>query len=630
MSGFGDAASGFIKGIQLANAEQDKTERTRILAEESEQRGEFRQKQMAQMDYNLKQSKLKDAEYNSSAATQLRSRVLTAKLQSIKSLFGDSSSSGAGQQAQLQQEVTANTQALGDITAQTTSIRSVGNVVSTLGSGGTNTDFEDLASTMLNDSDLAGLAPNGLTIYNPNSVKHKQGIYSFAMEALKLEGVDLSKADEKTSELILGDAINTANKLAERGFLGFDPITGDAIDIVGMFGATDIISKLPQGQMTAYNKEGRKVAGQAKKDYQREREVKKLASESAAWERQAKQYKTPGGTMVDATVAKQQYELLGMSVPPDLTKLLNENVEAEKVAKTTDTYEDLGAMMLAISGGKGSDELIAKARTGISTLSNDTEKKKWSERLERAERISFVNETLKKEDITVEEEKTLERFEDRAGKEFTGLDKQRAVIRKEMQLADAVDGVITEVGDVLGYEGLVAGAGANYVLGLVAEDKTKAAEMYNGLMDKVNKGKGKITKAQILNTIGINTKLGKLVASYIKTESGMGVSDNEREFLIGILAGAMNGNPEEMVKALTSFRDVTIGSVNQQFTSDYRMPNRMPKTAWDAKKQDEKYTPYEELNFNYGNTSSPGKLNSGTTVPDQQGNKVPKKYLDRL
>ncbi len=92
----------------------------------------------------------------------------------------------------------------------------------------------------------------------------------------------------------------------------------------------------------------------------------------------------------------------------------------------------------------------------------------------------------------------------------------------------------------------------------------------------------------------------------------------------------MNGNPEEMVKALTSFRDVTIGSVNQQFTSDYRMPNRMPKTAWDAKKQDEKYTPYEELNFNYGNTSSPGKLNSGTTVPDQQGNKVPKKYLDRL
>lgn len=60
----------------------------------------------------------------------------------------------------------------------------------------------------------------------------------------------------------------------------------------------------------------------------------------------------------------------------------------------------------------------------------------------------------------------------------------------------------------------------------------------------------------IMNTFGVDTKLGMLVQSYVKSISGATVTDAEREFFLTTLQGGKLSDPEVMKRTLGTFQEV--------------------------------------------------------------------------
>ena len=478
-------------------------------------------------------------------------------------------------QAQTEKVVRETAQRVADKEDVDNSVRAYGNWATTMSTDGAVTNFDEINTMVANNPVMSGMIKSSLVIYNPNDKKHKAGVDAFTSKLAEQYGGD----DPETLELLK----STVEDMANKGYLGFETESGRAIDIKGMGTMMGLDKLIPESSVSGISK-GVKAAGtagyvkHARKMGLNEEPIWKKGSETGEGATSTGP-KTYQGR--DPSKYKMALEMQGMPIPQDLTDILKFNSNLiNPTGKKGDApmtgywaganpiqiEEAVGNQVTEILAdnlkGADADTLIARAKSGIALLdASDSVKNKLRARVQTAEDSIVADDIVfKKEALSNSEQSTIDIMENNNLDTKAHLVKKQEKVLSEYKLTVGIDDVMETIIDV------EKGAGmSNEVLAssLMQQAIGIAPDMAADLLAKLKDTSKDVSREMINNTIAVNSKLGKILATYVKNTSGAAVSDQERQFLSNILMGAAGGDSKTMLIALSTFKEASQGELKE-------------------------------------------------------------------
>jgi len=456
------------------------------------------------------------------------------------------------------------------------SVRAYGNWATTMNTAGRVTNFDELNTMIASNPVMGGLIKSNLVIYNPNDKKHKSGIDVFTSKLAEQYGAG---EDDEAFALLRETVVD----MADKGYLGFETDSGRPIDIKGIGTMMGLDKLIPESSVSGISK-GVKAAGtagyvkHARKMGLNEEPIWKKGSETGEGATSTGP-KTYQGR--DPSKYKMALEMQGMPIPQDLTDILKFNSNLiNPTGKKGDApmtgywaganpiqiEEAVGNQVTEILAdnlkGADADTLIARAKSGIALLdASDSVKNKLRARVQTAEDSIVADDIVfKKEALSNSEQSTIDIMENNNLDTKAHLVKKQEKVLSEYKLTVGIDDVMETIIDV------EKGAGmSNEVLAssLMQQAIGIAPDMAADLLAKLKDTSKDVSREMINNTIAVNSKLGKILATYVKNTSGAAVSDQERQFLSNILMGAAGGDSKTMLIALSTFKEASQGELKE-------------------------------------------------------------------
>ncbi len=565
---FGTAAQAYTRkrNIDLENDRADARagREERAYKERSEER-------------NLRVSKLKAElkEKNDPQAKRLRAQEMQLKQQKMQLTQQSMNNIYGSEQDQRVQNQIANVekQVAGQKKVVDTD-RAFSDHFMTYADGGM-PDFVKVNEIIAGDPILSKVQPNTIIQYNPQSSTHSKGLQAHIEQRIGMAG--LTGQEGAYQQVAPG-----VEAEAKNGLFGFDAKTGKVVDIqmIGnMTGSTkrmanhtignvakrtNVASKQAISQIAVAKELSGNVIGITDKD--ETMTAKKL------WNG-----KDPAQLMVNA-------EMTGVPVPSALKEMAKANEELASGGGYWDGFnsEEINQGIENIKGeilsGSTDPKLLARYTSAVSTLKDSDQRKQALKAVDVARTNIKTQDIYSRDTVAPAEKNWMEMKEYQNTTDNTKIGDTKKKLLAEEELITGLNGVSGELIDAVGGEGVVSGFGAAQAMGFLGLD----ADVSSKALAILNDTSTEKARTQLLNTVGINTKLGRIIVKYVKETSGASVTNEEREFLTRIISGAAQGDPEVMLEAMQSFRDVSVeqlGALPDKF--GYRIS--LPATVYKYK-----------------------------------------------
>jgi len=415
-------------------------------------------------------------------------------------------------------------------------------------------DFVKVNEVIAGDPILSKVQPNTIIQYNPQSSTHSKGLQAHIEQRIGMAG--LTGQEGAYQQIAPG-----VEAEAKNGLFGFDAKTGKVVDIQMMGNMTGSTKRM--ANHTAKELAGN-VIGITDKD--------ETTTSKKLWNG-----KDPAQLMVNA-------EMTGVPIPAALKEMAKANEELTAGGGYWDGFnpEEVNQGIENIKGeilsGNTDPKLLARYTSAVSTLKDADQRKQALKAMDVARTNIKTQDIYSRDTVAPAEQNWMEMKEYQSTTGNTKIDDTKKKLLAEEELITGLNGVAGELIDAVGGEGVVSGFGAAQAMGFLGLD----ADVSSKALAILNDTSTEKARTQLLNTVGINTKLGRIIVKYVKETSGASVTNEEREFLTRIISGASQGDPEVMLEAMQSFRDVSVdqlGALPDKF--GYRIS--LPATVYKYK-----------------------------------------------
>ncbi len=562
-----------------------------------------REEETLKMNRELHKYKMSEAKANipTAADKQLKARETELKLKQMKVANEglDYLSKGDAENHATEAMNVANKaqEAVGDMSAKNLSINTVRNIYDEYNQTGKNTNFEQVNNWAKSDPVFGSMIEGDLIQFNASSKTHMQAIRDLAQTQ-----VGKSQIDSETFDSIVEGLKGTA----EDGMIMFDSVSNKAWDMVGMARSMGLEKELPQGTVENVSKN---IASKLQATTQKTSSENEIDNAAPPWTKQ-----TPGksGEKLlwegkDTTKAMKAYQdnpFLGKP-PTELVEMDKHNAKLgiPKDGETPSffdgaTVEQKYAWMdneaMNIAEGTATPQGIARLREAADTVKSESTRKRYHQAADVGNNNIQIDEVYSAQKFDKAANRKLSNIESFNEREvYTGADfkKTRKEYNAKFETVVGLNDAMDTMKDYLTpdengkIQGIAFGAGMDKFIDWVSVDKDKAEGAYNMLTDAINnyvigddgqkmyKVDGKALRA----AVNMNSKVGLIVSKFVKDTSGSAVSDDERTFLMGIIAGARAGDPRMMAEAMSSFRN-SISMEMDMKQKDTIQRNKFPYT----------------------------------------------------
>jgi len=575
--------------------------------------------------------------YNDPEARKLRAMTKKNELKKVSlqndmyDLMMSNESAGGGSSsktAELENTVNKTAQKVEDQGAVANNDRVWTNMYTDIGATGTFNNLAQMNELIKNDKTLSMLIKGDLIKYNPNDEKMKQELYKMASQQSKMNGMPIDQV------------FPSLESLAKNGIIAFDSSNGSPKDLVGLATLTGVSKRMPKAIVDKANTVITTTGQDAWTKWNKDNNVLPAATTSTPGSTTATQTTTIAGVTDvapwhvgqedDPTSQLKQYkgrdaqrtmstmQAIGIPVPEDLKQMVKDNAKLmeeneggtgywagasnEQIVEGIDNILDT-----AEEGGPVTKQMLARARTGVASLETADDKNAYTKRLDFAEDTMRVNNIFDPNyNANTKDLRYMENVEtahlNQAG-DKSDIGKKRDEVKADMGLAKDLNLAMAEMTKL-------QNEGGGLLSGFMADTLTEAGAKDPGLIDKIAEMSvgdnspeaikyANELRQQVLNSIKVKSRVGMILAKYIKSVSGAAVSDQEREFLTAVLQGAQNGNPKAMATAMSSFRDVLVES-SERTAGDPYYRSMIPSTLYDVKENS------DQLKVDYASGMSEG------------------------
>ncbi len=567
--GIGSALGAASAGYAAESQRLENNKNRQGALEQGERRMRMDEESSRLRNATLKQ---KTAEYYSpsnKAARAAQAKVdtakalMTAKITSDFLTPDDNLSTLAIKEANKAKEMVMDQQAV------TKTDRAFDGVYQEIGASGTVSDYKSINELISTDEVLAGMVKEPLVRYNPNEQNHQKGVDAYTVKYAQMTGMSFDQA------------LPIVEGMADAGLVGFGAGSGKPWDITGIGSIVGADKRQPAYKLNSAKAQIEKGAQASIAKQMEKRKQEKLTPDIPEWH----QGRGEEGKQLYKGKDPSQYaymlKLNGLPIPPDLAEMAKTNSKGSQGYWDGATPEQFQGKMdefkdMALSG-ELDEKGIAIYKSGIENLKDSKERETARKLLRSAEDHLEVQEIFKKDNVTTSDKNTMQSIETNSISSNKDLMKERKLVKASEAMIFGLNDVMSDLEKAVNGEGVMSGVGSDFLVKLVAKD----IESVRAGINLFKSGKD-VTRQQVLNTLGLNTKIGKLVASYVKETSGAAVSDQERAFLTGILAGAMNGDPKAMATSMSAFRDVTANELENK-ANDFLLVDKLPYTMYNVK-----------------------------------------------
>jgi len=595
--GLGSVMGAALQGYQASANDRLKKEASALAERRADRNDEYQQKQMEVMDYNMKAKKAEVAAANSPEAKQLRAMKIKMETEMLKGWMGDSSSgnTGAAQQQETANKQVQMQQQMEDTQAQTMLKDTITNMYTDISDGGQiSSDQVSLFNKIIQDEPGFQVKfPNGVEMFNPNNEKHKQGIKAAARKTLEVQGIDITKFPVDKADELLEDTEKSLEKMGEVGYALVDPQTGDLKLIDELFEMTDVKKTMPTSLIKATKDRLAKTIEAVTMKTAKTRKLG-LNGDNPEWKQADGTDKSKGpllykGKNASEETAKRKY--FGLPIPPELESINKHNSSlinpTGKQTKETGYWvgasqeqlqeaipNQMDKLMELEPGSEEYDDLKGKALAGIDRMEDAEQRKQYRKAIKKAEQLAIGKSLVFKPQLSTGEQTKIEVIENTNIEGNSKLRDSKDKILAETTLITGINDVMEDIVDVEEGAGMLNGAmTSDMLMQAISIAPDKAEELLSAL----NGTDRKAMRTAINNTIAVNSKIGKLLATYIKNTSGATVGDKERDFLVGILQGARGGDSRAMIRSMTAFREAS-GVELAERTKDMELVAGIPAT----------------------------------------------------
>jgi len=578
--GIGSALGSMVDGYNSASANRRNEEKMDMARTAQAQNQEFNAMKMDMMKEDREAQKQAYASSQTPEAKQYRAAKMKAETEKYKMQAGffNDMSSDAAQLQETQNELTQVKMDFENKADVDHTVETKNNMYTIIGDGGQIGDNElNQFNSIIeaNPEFLKKSFPNPVVLVNPNNKKHEQGLNEYAAKLLEGQGLDMTKFPADKADEIMEDTLDSVKELARVGYIVVDNETGTAKSIDSLFGQLGNNERTPS---TLTSKVSSVVRSTAEKAATKNMNKRKLGlNEVPEWQKEdtTGMSETKGPKLYkgrDANRDTMRFQALNIKIPPELEAINKYNAELinpkDGKAKesgfwagaTTEQVQEgvqnqlFSLMELEVGDEAAREDLTAKAQAGISLMKDEGQRKQMRAALKKTEQMAVGKEFVFSDDISTGKQNRIDIMESNNLDSTPTLVKAKDKITAELTLMDGIDEVSRDIIEVEKSEGMLNQAMASPLL---MKAMGIAPETATTLMSALTDKSAKVTRAMINNTIPINSKLGKLLATYVKNTSGASVSDDERTFLSGVLMGATGGDSVQMIRALTAFKEAS-------------------------------------------------------------------------
>ena len=612
--GFGQAMGAAMDGWNESAANRRKDKALAIEEKSAADVSTYRGKQMEVMDFQIDAAK-KDAKLkNSPAYKQAEAKKMelaTKKTQAEIGLLNEMSGSTESTQAQQNATKLAKMeQTQNDTIARNTTIELNKDLYTLWGS---DEPMDDTMITRLNNFRESEDAfkvqnPNPFAMYNPNNKKHEAGVMAAADKMLKGQGLDLTQFPDDKADEIMEDMVSNVKDFAKDGILLFDSVTGEVKSVPNLFNMTDTNDMVPTPAKKQFMK---KIEETTAKNIRKNESTRGSMLEGPAeWE--GGDGKTEGkgpmeynlnGKMVDPVKYKQKLDYFKYPVPDDLKSVLKYNdglINGKKGSGKSDgpasrwdnaskeqLRTGLDSLTMELDGLDPIEdkEEFYKAKTliesGIAKLSDDSEKKTKRSALNDALKYSKAKAYVSKDAVSTGFQREMEVQETNSLNNNTTIQKTHTALVEKETFVHNADDVMTDIVDAEKNDVPIL----NVLMGDTFASKLSkvgAAESVVKEMSEWASGKDMTKKEfnkRLGNTIGINTKLTKIVVDYLKATSGATVGEEERSTITEMMISVVQGKTEHVLNALSTFRNVVSHDTQREVNNTLNIVSSLPITS---------------------------------------------------
>jgi len=549
-----------------------------------------------------KLAKAKLAEYSSPEAAKLR--ALQVKNQTSvelgkAGLYADMEKYNQGQNSQEAVNIAKQTETkVKDMGMQRTMYEGMNNIYTDIAASGKVSNL-DSVNAMVEAEPLFQTKIKGKLIsYNPNVPKHKSNLMMLAQQQAKRNGGEPE------------DYFPALEQMAKNNIIAFDSSNDAPIDITALGAVTGITKKLPPSMVAKARQNMDSSATKAMQDYKgqvpdRSSQATNISAipeepiagvtDIAPWkldenksELQTWQGKNPSKELM-------KFQAYGVAIPPDLQKAYDDNVKSLESggagywagASQQQMVEGIDNIIDVVeNGGAVTTQMVGRAKTGIASLETAGQKNDYTKRLDAALDNNRVKDIFKSEMATNKDHNFMMNLEtdrvNNAGSKSV-VAKKREELRTNNGFVEDINGALKEMSEMDGQ--MLSGFLATSARETMAKDPSfikDLAELRVGDDSKAAIAEADKLRKQVYNSLKMNTKVGVMLAKYIKSVSGAAVSDDERTFLTGLMQGAIDANPRAMAVSLQAFRDTMAADVSRD-ANDFHWQSMLPETTYNMK-----------------------------------------------
>ncbi len=578
--GLGSSLGAALEGWEKSAQSRRNDEKVEIAREEGRQRKEYQGKQMEVMDYNLKSAKAADDAANTPEALALKALKIknaTAKIKTEMAYRKDLFGTDAQKTQQLEQDTAEIKRTVEDKIEIDHAVETHGNVLEEIGAGGKlSRNTLNSVNTLIKGPGFKTKFPNPLGFFNPNDETHVASMKDSAKKALALQGIDLKKIEPEKAKEILEDMEDYLVESGKKGLILADTVTGEMHPIQNIFGITNTKDRQPTNRIKKAEEATSRIAQGVVAKNSRKRAMG--LNDVPVWQEgdgTAKSKENKGKLLYkgkNASKETERREYFKLPIPEEL-KSINKhndsliNPKGKKGDVATGFWagatpeqveESISNQMMALAeleiGDEEVDNILARTRAGINLIKDEGTRKKMRATLKRGEQLMVGKEFVFKGSISDGEQNKIDLIENNNVSDSAGLKKDKEKVLAEVTLVDGLDDIMEDIVEIEEGEGMVNEAMASEMfmkaLGIAPDKATSLLATLKGTDREA-------MRKQINNTISVSSKLGKILATYVKNTSGAAVSDDERDFLSGVIMGARGADSTSIVRSMTSFREAT-------------------------------------------------------------------------
>jgi len=437
-----------------------------------------------------------------------------------------------------------------DFQAKTTTNQVVGNMYRDISNGGNATDSYDAFNQVIgNDPVMSQLIKGPISSFNSNDEKQMNSLTSYAAKTL----------GEGYEEEELAMTVEGLKEMTKIGLIGWSQANGEVVDLTGAITAMGVTNGLPATDVKGVDNKATKAMEKGQKIYQDKMGLR----ETPVWRKEASLEKKIWNGQ-DPQEAMTMMELTGIKVPTELKEMVKSN--SEIVADTgyygganageikTAVDNQIEQLMSPGLSNEAEEELLVRASEGIDLMGTEADKKYYNTILNNVKDNKIATELVHKPEVLTPLENTKIDMIEQKNIEKPVYAKAQARITEELKLVDGLDEVMGELVEMEKGAGIVNEAMAS---GAIMKTLGIAPDLSMKLYNSLTNG-DPISRETLMNTFGINSKLGKLLATYVKNTSGGAVSDEERTFLEGVLLGAKGGDSAAVLASITAFKEASL------------------------------------------------------------------------